>query len=177
MPLRLSEPRLSRLSFIALLVAAPAVADELAALADRYGGPLERCYRTAAGEELAECKGRLAAPCMEGEEGGETTLGMVTCTAAETRVWDAYLDSDYRASLAWAEAMDAEERLLSPEFASMADALREAQRAWVEFRDAQCALAYAFWGSGTMRWIAGASCMMEMTAERAIDLRALREPM
>lgn len=114
---------------------------------------------------------------MEGEPAGQTTHGMVTCTVAETRLWEGYLDVEYRASLAWAEAMDAEESLLAPGFAKLAEALRGAQRAWIAFRDAECALARAFWGSGSMGRIAGASCMLEMTADRAIDLRALREPM
>ena len=32
-----------------------------------------------------------------------------------------------------------------PEFANRAKALRDAQRAWIRFRDAECGLAYAVW--------------------------------
>ena len=51
----------------------------------------------------------------------------------------------------------------------------EAQRAWIAFRDTACALDYAEWGSGSMRNIAWADCRMQMTAERTIELRAMRE--
>lgn len=162
---------------LALAIAPPLAADDIDDLVARYGNDLAACYAGSDIGDLPDCKGLLQEPCMGGEEGGETTLGMVTCTMAETRVWDGYLNAEYRESRAWAEAMDADQRTYAPEFANLADALLDAQRAWIAFRDAQCGLEYAFWGSGSMRRIAGASCALEMTADRAIALRGLREPM
>ncbi|MDJ1008986.1 MAG: DUF1311 domain-containing protein [Paracoccaceae bacterium] len=154
------------------LVASPATASDPTVLAARYGPALERCY--AEGGVLAACKGRLSDPCMETEVGGYSTTGMVFCMQAETLVWDAHLNAEYRLSMDWAGAMDAADSLF-PGFARRAEALRSAQRAWIAFRDAQCRLDYAVWGGGSMRMIAGAACEMEMTADRAIALRALRE--
>ena len=57
------------------------------------------------------------------------------------------------------------------------EALRDAQRAWIAFRDAECAMEYAAWGTGSIRSIAGADCMMSLTAERTVRLIELRELM
>lgn len=157
----------------ALGLASPAMADETSALADRHGAALAACHAaTPAGEA---CRGLLARPCMETEPGGFTTIGMVECIFAETRVWDGWLNDEYRAGMDWAEAADAAERETFPEFANRATALRDAQRAWIAFRDAECGLEYAVWGAGSMRQIAGASCHLEMTAARTADLVALRD--
>ena len=121
------------------------------------------------------CLDSVAQACRSADEGGETTLGMTYCNAAETAAWDVLLNEEYRATRDWAKARDAEERHYFPEFANLAEALLEAQRAWIAFRDAECGLAYASWGSGSMRHIAGTSCLLEMTARRTLDLRAMRE--
>jgi uncharacterized protein YecT (DUF1311 family) len=141
-----------------------------------YRGEFEACYGAAEdGSARAACVGKVSGACMTGEEGGETTLGMSMCMAAETELWDGVLNAEYRETMDFAKAMDADEAQLFPEFAGRAEALREAQRAWVAFRDAECRLAYAQWGSGSMRHIAGSECMMRMTAERALELRDMRE--
>jgi uncharacterized protein YecT (DUF1311 family) len=54
--------------------------------------------------------------------------------------------------------------------------LREAQRAWIVFRDAECRAQYALYGTGSLRQVVGANCVMSETAERAIELRQMREP-
>ena len=175
MPLRLSEPRLPRLTAVLVCLAFPAAADDVSDLAQRYGVHLEACHASAGVEALAGCKGKLAATCMETEPGGETTLGMVACTMAETRIWEDRLDAEYEASRKLTLALDEADRADFPEFASRAETLLEAQRAWIAFRDAQCRLDYAMWGSGSMRQIAGASCQLEMTADRAIALKSFWE--
>ena len=174
MPLRLPEPRLPRLTAVALCLAAPAAAEGPDDLVARYGPALDACYRAAETADLMGCRGAVADPCMAREEKGETTVGMVACMLAEAQVWAVWLDTEYRASMDWAEAQDEAERAAFPEFANRATALRDAQRAWIAFRDAECGLAYALWGAGSMRLLAGADCRLEMTAARARDLRVLR---
>ena len=49
--------------------------------------------------------------------------------------------------------------------------LRTSQRHWIAFRDAECALAYAEFGAGSMRVLSSAGCQLQMTAERAIALK------
>lgn len=143
-----------------------------------YGASLESCFAEAIStEERQACKGGMSQQCMETEPGGHSTYGMVRCTAAETAVWDRFLNEVYQDQMAGLKASDAEEAKYFPEFANRAEALRTAQRAWIAFRDGECGLAYAMWGSGSMRQIAGASCHLEMTADRVIALERLGEEM
>ena len=142
-----------------------------------YGPILETCYETAAEDTRDACRGKMAEACMAAEEGGYSTLGMVQCTNAEATVWDRFLNEEYKATMAALKAMDAEEAVYFPEFANRAESLRDAQRAWIAFRDAECGLAYAMWGSGSMRNVAAVNCHLEMTATRTIELLSLGSEM
>ena len=159
--------------FICLFGVAPAHADEPEEAT--YDPILRHCYESAEPSDLSGCIGRMADACKDGEEGGWSTLGISQCNLAEARVWDGYLNSVYQETLAAFEASDADEAEQFPEFARRVEALRDAQRAWIMFRDSECGLAYAVWGAGSMRNIASSACQMQMTAERVIDLRRLTE--
>lgn len=159
-----------------VLVALPAAAQERETAL--YGPLLTQCYEAAADwDSREECIGRLSQACMSGEEDGESTHGMARCIRAETEAWDRLLNAEYRATMDWAKEADADEREYSPEYANRAETLRDAQRAWIAFRDAQCAFDYAQWGSGSMRLIVGAACFMEMTAQRTLELGRMRDLM
>lgn len=162
-------------ALILVLVATGAAASEDREL-EAYGPVLFQCYGEAdmPGARTA-CIGALSEACRAGEDGGETTMGIVTCALAELRAWDVLLNEEYKATRDWAVALDAETVGTFPEFANLADSLLEAQRAWIAYRDAECGLAYALWGSGSMRNIASSNCQMSMTAERTIQLRGMRE--
>lgn len=56
-----------------------------------------------------------------------------------------------------------------------ADALVTAQRAWVAFRDANCALSGFQARGGSMEPMLISSCLAEMSTKRADDLRQLSE--
>ena len=47
--------------------------------------------------------------------------------------------------------------------------LRDAQRLWIKYRDANCGMYYSFSG-GTMDMLNGAGCELSMTKERADTL-------
>ncbi|MEJ8560995.1 DUF1311 domain-containing protein [Yoonia sp. GPGPB17] len=157
---------------IILLFAAPAFADDdwlyapmvdaCSARADQAGGP-------------QSCIGEAAAACMQGEPDGETTVGMMFCLLDERDAWDAILNDEYQQTRDFARAMDAEDQELFPEYAVRAEQVLEAQRAWITFRDANCTMEYGVWGAGSMRQIAGADCHLQMTADRALALRAYRD--
>ena len=115
------------------------------------------------------------APAWTTQEDGHSTLGMTSCLSAEADVWDRYLNAEYKETRAYMKAADIDEAEYFPDFARRVETLLAAQRAWIAFRDAECDLAYAEWGSGSMRNIAYADCRMQMTAERTIRLRAMRE--
>jgi uncharacterized protein YecT (DUF1311 family) len=159
-------------SVLWVALAFPADAQE-AALQDVAA--VRGCLQAEGLNAVAGCAGRLLEACQSSTADGQTTLGIVNCAGRETAAWDVLLNEEYQATRAWAEDADAVEAASAPQFGRSAEALLEAQRAWIAFRDAECGLAYALWGSGSMRTIAGANCLLSMTAERTVMLRAMRE--
>lgn len=85
-----------------------------------------------------------------------TTEEMVDCTTAETKRQDTRLNRAYQAAMA----------LQSPERKKQ---LQAAQRAWIQFRDANCNFYYDPNG-GSLARISGNDCMMTSTAQRAKEL-------
>ena len=146
-------------------------------LAANGGAPaveaLRNCWTDAVEAEL--CIGGMVESCIAGRPDGETTAGTAACIAAEAEAWDVLLNEEYQVTMAEARALDATGDVVAPDL-TRAETLRDAQRAWIAFRDAECRAQYARWGTGTMRQIAGANCIMVETAERAIELRRMREP-
>ncbi|MGG7567568.1 lysozyme inhibitor LprI family protein [Rhodovulum sp. DZ06] len=119
-------------------------------------------------DEDAACKGLVFEECGHRAPEGtrDTTIGMTLCLLTEQRAWDVLLNEVWkrlRASMAAADADDGGAR---------AETLLRAQRAWIAFRDAECAWQHAIWGLGSMRQIAGADCMAGRTADRVIDFRS-----
>ena len=85
---------------------------------------------------------------------------MVACSQREEAVWDAMLNASYEALR---EAFDETQRT----------ALLRAQRAWIAYRDANCALWYGL-SDGTIRQNLAAGCLSDMTARRALELMELQ---
>lgn len=102
------------------------------------------------------CVRRAALKCMEAPDGG-TTLGITDCFERETGWWDARLNQTYKLL---------QENLSNEEFSK----LKEVQRAWMAFRDAQCRFTYDFYAPGSIRQTYTAACYLRETARRAIDL-------
>jgi uncharacterized protein YecT (DUF1311 family) len=134
------------------------------------------CYSQ---DDSAEnCIGEAAEVCMDSDpEQTQTTFGMMSCFLRERDAWDVLLNQEYQRARAFAQSMDEQDLALFPEYAVRADQVLAAQRAWISFRDANCAMQYGVWGSGSMRQISGASCVMRMTAEQTLALRAYHERM
>ena len=153
------------------VLAYPAAAQESWVYAPMVAACVERLQADGGPES---CIGDAATACMSGEADGETTVGMMFCMLGERDVWDVVLNDEYQLARDFARVSDAEDLTLFPEYAVRADQLLAAQRAWIAFRDANCAMEYGLWGAGSMRQIAGASCHMQMTAERALELRSYR---
>lgn len=128
--------------------------DDLVAQIDRCVGPLGQ-----PAEHAELCMGVHAEPCMQIAE-NQSTQGMVACISAETAAWDWILNREYRGLRM---ALDEEQK----------DALRDAQRKWIAFRDADCAFPHIF-VRGTLSQPWGADCVMQHTARRAMELRGFR---
>ncbi len=151
-----------RLAFAILMLAAPVSAERH--IAELYQGIL--------GCETRDCVGEAAQLCMDIAKDGHTTFGMMDCFLKERDVWDELLNEAYADARAWAKILDADDAESFPEYAIRDTQVRDAQRAWIAFRDTNCSMEYGLWGPGSMRQIAGADCLMRMTAERTFDLRA-----
>ncbi|MDK3021296.1 lysozyme inhibitor LprI family protein [Cupriavidus taiwanensis] len=86
-----------------------------------------------------------------------STADMLNCAALESRVQEAALNRAYQSLL----------RRLEPPRTGQ---LRVAQRVWLEYRQAHCAFVSNPAGGSAAR-VAGAGCMLDMTAARARELR------
>lgn len=156
----------------AFAIAAGLLVTSGAAGAETVFSPRQTEACLAGGASADDCVGTSAATCMDTTEGGQTTVGMSNCFNAEYVYWDGRLNSAYQAVMAKHRADDAELAELGGSSPSLADALRNMQRAWIPWRDAACGYERDLWGNGTGSGPAQLACLMEMTADRALALEA-----
>jgi len=97
--------------------------------------------------------------CMD--KSGGVTLNMNECINEEFKIQDARLNKAYKEIISE----------LSP---ARKKQLQEAQRAWIKYRDANCAF-YADPDGGTVANLIANDRFMSMTAERAKELEGLKE--
>jgi uncharacterized protein YecT (DUF1311 family) len=117
-----------------------------------------------------ECVGDAANGCQRVHPSGfdgVTTQGISECLAAETKIWDEFLNANY---LALRRVMAEREENAWSNDPDRTDTLRDAQRAWITFRDAECLRLLAKWQDGTIRSNVFHGCLLSMTAERAVAL-------
>ena len=95
------------------------------------------------------------------DESGGVTMNMLDCMGSEAEQQDARLNENYKAAM----------QALTP---AQQTQLRDAQRLWIKFRDADCALLGSLTG-GTIDSVNSASCFLDMTQKRADDLAWLAE--
>lgn len=105
----------------------------------------------------ASCVGQFAQACMRLSPDGETNAGMIRCTVEEYDAWDARLNTAYSALM---------QRLEPPRTTG----LRDAQRAWIALRDADCEFAASAFEGGSMQSLVGAGCHLDYAAKRTIRL-------
>jgi uncharacterized protein YecT (DUF1311 family) len=91
--------------------------------------------------------------CSEG-----ATAAIVQCLTARTHAWDIRLNAGFKAALQRADQ-------------GQREPLRQAQRLWIQYRDANC----RFYGmrEGSLRQVEAAECLRSMTAERAQELEGM----
>ena len=95
--------------------------------------------------------------CLDAPD-GQSTMGTVQCIGVELKVQDAALNAAYRALVAD----------MTPDQKA---GLQKAQRAWIAFRDADCAARYSpDWG--TISSITANMCVLQRTVERTLELEA-----
>lgn len=133
----------------------PAVADEVATI--------NACLATehTANRSGRDCIGRMSDHCLQ-LPGNDSTTSMVQCVDAETNVWDGLLNADYQ-------------RLLGTLGDKAAESVRQAERAWIAARDADCKVPYDIYEGGSMSRLNSANCVLDHTAERVLQLRVWHE--
>lgn len=99
---------------------------------------------------------------------------MNACAAIDFERADAELNTEYRAAIAHARDADRTDtaRLPSDDRHGDEATLREAQRAWVAFRDAHCRLEGYEARGGSMESMLYDGCRAALTRQRTAQLRA-----
>jgi uncharacterized protein YecT (DUF1311 family) len=97
--------------------------------------------------------------CLERASG--VTAEMMNCILAETIRQDAHLNENYK-------------RLISKLSTERKNALVEAERAWMRFRDTNCGF-YADPEGGSAARMAASECILNATADRAKELQLLNK--
>src|SRR5262245_4165792 len=111
-------------------------------------------------KQMAECIGIVADPCPNAPEANTFTI--VACHMREQKIWDGYLNEWYG---------EAAKRLADD--AAALTALRDAQRAWIAFRDAKCNYWEKRYAGGTFASVVTGDCMRVETGRRALEMRAI----
>ena len=149
----------------AVLLVPSAKAQDLSGISKADLKQIRECL--AKGDEKA-CIGTIANPCQD-LPGGSSTMGIDECLGREQKAWDVILNERYKEATAAAKELDSRLPELGMEPVA-AKSLVKAQRAWIAFRDAECDRIFDLNIEGTIRTVAAANCMTDMTAQRAIDL-------
>lgn len=156
------------LALTALILGTPALAEEAPALDT---AAMQSCLDAAA-EPVGKyaCIGMASDACQQ-VPGHDSTAGMTECLGAERGWWDARLNETYDKLMASHRDTDkATEGVAGAQ--PQAPALRAAERAWLAYRDAECAYQQGFFAGGSGAGPAVLLCEMDLTGRRAIDLRA-----
>ena len=95
-------------------------------------------------------------------------IEMTFCAGKDLDAADALLNAAYGRAVSRAKDMDAEGHIGSA--VPITDLLRDAQRAWIPFRDAACDLEATTWGGGTGQSMAYLMCKTRLTERRTEDL-------
>lgn len=123
-----------------------------------------------AGSDPQSCVGQISDEC-QGQPEGQTTQGVDACLGREASAWDTILNENYKSATAAAKEQDASyaEQSIQP---GAAAGLVKAQRAWVAFRDAECDRRFELYKDGTIRTNIASSCLLQLTADRALDFQS-----
>lgn len=115
------------------------------------------CVAAAEGREaLQRCKGIVFAACRGEPDNADSTVGLVLCGSREAYEWDALLNT----ALARVAEMHPDRR----------EQLRDAQLAWLGWREAECTFHRADVDGGSGVQVARVACDLDLTADRVIAL-------
>lgn len=99
-------------------------------------------------------------------------MELTYCAEKDWQAADAKLNTAYSAAMKAMREMDAD---LPADLKGAAEALKEAQRAWIPYRDKACAAAGFLARGGSMEPMLIYSCLAQLTADRTQELEQLAE--
>ena len=102
----------------------------------------------------------------------ETQADMTICAGKDYEKADKQLNAEYQKLR---KLLTERDKTADADGKGATDALVTAQRAWVAFRDANCALAGFQARGGSMEPMLISSCLADMSGKRAAELRQLAE--
>lgn len=123
---------------------------------------IQKCIKAKTGRHWAweRCIGIISEPCAK-DEGSMTPSEVIACEAREQAVWDAILNDSYKRLRV---KLDDEQQVK----------LRDMQRAWMTYRDKNCAFLYDYF-QGTMANPMIAACTSRATGMQALYLRGFAD--
>jgi uncharacterized protein YecT (DUF1311 family) len=149
-----------------LLMSAPVVAQKEFEPTAAERKTIDDCIDKTAGdselEQMSKCIGLIADPCVDAP--GANTFTIVACNMREQTIWDGRLNEWYG---------QAQSHL--KDNAAAAAALKDAQRAWIQFRDAKCGYWEKRYEGGTFASVATGNCTRIETGRRALEMRSIFE--
>ena len=144
---------------LVLIASVPACAEDPFEPKPAERATIDKCLKRTADDDVFkqadQCIGLISDPCID-----KDTSTAVACQERETRIWDEKLNAAFKDARAHLDAATGE-------------ALKEAQRAWIAFRDAKCAVSEKEYGDGTMATIMVADCKRTETGRRALEMQAI----
>ena len=100
----------------------------------------------------------------------QTQTDMNICAGQDYKAADSELNITYKAAIAQMKDMDAD---LPPELKGAEKTLREAQRAWIPYRDKACESHGFMARGGSMESMLVGSCLADLTRKRTKELKDL----
>lgn len=104
-----------------------------------------------------------------------TQADMNICANKDYEAADTELNAVYKKTMAAMKDTDKEMAGIDPNYVGAVDALKKAQRAWIDYRDGQCELAGFEARGGSMEPMLVSGCLAELTRKRTEELKGLTE--
>lgn len=118
------------------------------------------------GADANRCISVVGQVCLESEQGTDEA-SVVACMRREASAWIAILKDQWPKMVTYAKEADALSGATGAE--SRAQTLRKAQDAWLAWRDAECANAFARGQSEDEGPLFAATCLLDKTARRVVE--------
>ncbi|MBP1861284.1 lysozyme inhibitor LprI family protein [Rhizobium herbae] len=97
------------------------------------------------------------------------------CANKDYEAADKELNAAYRKTMAAMKETDKELGEINANYVGAVEALKKAQRAWIDYRDGQCELAGFEARGGSMEPMLVSGCLADLTKKRTEELKGLME--